>query len=389
MKRKSFNRALRVSIVAMGLASLLPDLAMAQSSVTLYGGIDEGIDYVNNSAGSSLVRLRDGTWDGMLGSRFGLSGVEDLGGGLKTVFKLEAGFDATNGESLQGSREFGRLAYVGLADDRLGIVTIGRQYDFMTDYMQPVTSAGQFGGPFVHAGDIDNTANSFRLNNAIRYASPSFEGVTFGGLYAFSDAGATGTGTTGTWAVAATYAGAGIKLATVFQHTNNPAQQFDEGDFIGNTTGTAIGASGPFSYVGTPRNEQIIGVGGSYTFGAATAGLSFTNTKFDDANGTTSSVTFDNYDVWAKYDITPRTTVGGAFVYSSGEVNYNGETPKYYLVGLFSSYSLSKTTVLYAMGAVQQAGGSAANADIFDYAIADASTTNRQLMTRIGMYHLF
>jgi predicted porin len=138
-----------------------------------------------------------------------------------------------------------------------------------------------------------------------------------------------------------------------------------------------------------PRRAQIIGMGGSYTLAAATAGLTFTSTKFDDANGTTSSVRFDNYDVWAKYEITPKTTMGGAFIYTSGKVNYNGETPKYYLLAFFSSYALSKTTALYAMSAVQQAGGSAPNADIFDYAIADASSTDRQLMVRIGLSHLF
>jgi hypothetical protein len=41
------------------------------------------------------------------------------------------------------------------------------------------------------------------------------------------------------------------------------------------------------------------------------------------------------------------------------------------------------------MVAVQQAGSSATRADIFDYAIADASSNNRQVMMRVGMYHLF
>jgi predicted porin len=388
MKQKWLDHRSIWLFVAVGIVLVCPRMAAAQSTVTLYGGIDEGLDYVNNSGGQSLVRLRDGTWDGMLGSRFGLRGTEDLGGGLKAIFKLEAGFDATNGESLQGSREFGRQAYVGLSDSNLGTVTVGRQYDFMTDYIQPVSSTGQFGGPFIHAGDIDNVGNSFRVNNAIQYVSPTFAGLTAAGMYAFT-AGGTATDTTGLWAVAAKYEHAGLKLATTYEHINDPAQQFDEGDFIDNTTGSGIGASGAFSYVGQPRNEAIFGIGGSYAFGAATAGFTFTNAKFEDANGTTSSVWFDNYDGWAKYEFTSQVTVGGAFVYSSGQVNYNGETPKYYLAGLFSSYALSKQTTLYAEGAVEQAGGSAPVADIFDYAIASASSTTRQVMLRVGIYHLF
>ncbi|MDR8398296.1 porin [Paraburkholderia sp. USG1] len=373
-------------VVALCLAGAA-QAAYADSNVTLYGVIDEGIDYVNNSGGSSLVRLRDGTWDGIYGSRFGLKGAEDLGGGLKAIFRLESGFDATNGKNLQGGRLFGRSAYVGLQDDRYGTVTFGRQYDLVTDYLQPVTSNGQFTGPFVHAGDIDNTANTYRIDNAVKYVSPSIAGLTLSGMYSFS--GSTTLGTTGMWSVAAAWEHAGLNLAAVYDHFNNPGLLTNDGNFIVNTTGSAVGASGAFSYVGSPRNQQIIGVGGSYAIGDATAGFTYTNTRFDDANGTTSSVVFNNYDIWLKYSITPSTTVGGAYIYSDGKVNYNGERPKYHTAGLFASYTLSKTTMLYAMGAFQQAAGDAKQADIYDYAIADASSTNRQLMFRVGMNHRF
>jgi predicted porin len=44
----------------------------------------------------------------MQGSRWGVFGTEDLGGGLKAVFRLESGFDVNNGSMSQGSRLFGR-----------------------------------------------------------------------------------------------------------------------------------------------------------------------------------------------------------------------------------------------------------------------------------------
>lgn len=382
-KKRAFGFMALTALCAAGVTQS----ARADSSVTLYGVIDQGIDYVNNSGGNSLVRLRDGTWDGIYGSRFGLRGAEDLGGGLKAIFRLESGFDATDGKSLQDGRLFGRSAYVGLSDDRYGTVTLGRQYDLVVDYLQPVTSNGQFTGPFVHAGDIDNTANSYRVDNAVKYASPSFDGLTFSGMYAFS--GSTTLGTTAMWSVAAAYQRAGLNLAAVYDHFNNPGARIDDGNFIGNTAGSAVGASGAFSYVGDPRNQKIAGVGGSYAFGKTTAGFAYTDTRFDDANGTTSSVVFDNYDFWLKYSVTSAVTVGGAYIYTDGKVNYNGARPKYHTAGLFASYDLSKTTSLYAMGSFQQAAGDAKHADIFDYAIADASTTNRQLMFRAGMYHRF
>jgi predicted porin len=388
--RKAYESKLVMRMISgMAVAALMPSLAAAQSSVSLYGVIDEGIDYVNNSGGHALWRMRDGTYDGMYGSRWGLKGEEDLGGGLKALFKLESGFSLENGELRQGGREFGRQAYVGLSKDDLGTVTLGRQYDSVVDYVQPVTAAGQIGGPFVHGGDIDNTDNSFRVNNAIKYTSPSLAGATFGGMYAFTNSNAPGTGTTGMWSVGASYALGGFNAGAAYFYAKNPASLFTDGDFVSNTTGSAIGASGPFSYVGNPSNEQIVGVGVSYTAGGALVGIDYTNTKFDDANGTTSAVTFSNYEVWGTYNVTKNLLVGAAYCFTDGKVDYDDSSPKYHQVSLMTSYSLSKRTTLYAMGAFQQAAGAAKQADIFDFSIADASTTNRQLMFRTGIVHKF
>ncbi|WP_256258783.1 porin, partial [Burkholderia ubonensis] len=95
--------------------------AFAQNSVTLYGLIDEGFNYTNNvrvnGVGKTNYQLASGYAQG---SRWGLRGSEDLGGGLKAVFVLESGFDVNNGRLGQGSRMFGRQAYVGLSESRFG-----------------------------------------------------------------------------------------------------------------------------------------------------------------------------------------------------------------------------------------------------------------------------
>jgi predicted porin len=104
--------------------------AQAQSSVTLYGSIDEAILYVNNVGGASLLQMQG---DDLESNKWGLKGAEDLGGGLKTVFTLENGFDAGTGALAQGGPEFGREAFVGLASDTLGTLTVGRQDDPTVD----------------------------------------------------------------------------------------------------------------------------------------------------------------------------------------------------------------------------------------------------------------
>jgi GBP family porin len=57
----------------------------AQSSVTLYGIVNEAITYSSNQGGHSAVQL---TGNGEYGSRWGLRGAEDLGGGTKAIFTL-------------------------------------------------------------------------------------------------------------------------------------------------------------------------------------------------------------------------------------------------------------------------------------------------------------
>jgi predicted porin len=368
---------------------MIGSVAYAQSSVTLYGVIDQGIDYTNNSGGHSLWHMQDGTYDGVFGSRWGLRGAEDLGGGLSAIFKLESGFSAENGQLRQGGRLFGRQAYVGLKDDKFGTLTLGRQYDSVVDYLQPVTAPGIFGGPIVHAGDIDNTDNSFRVDNSVKYASPVFSGLQFGGVYSFTNTNAPGRGTTGMWSLGATYSTGSLTVAGAYLYAKDPALLFPDGNFVSNTTGADIGAAGPFSYVGNPSNEQVFGAGATYALGNALLGLDYTNTKFDNANGTNESVKFQNYEAFGRYNMTPAWSAGVSYTYTHGDIGYNGEVPLYHQAGLTTSYSLSKRTAIYAFAVYQKAAGAAQQAAIFPGVTGDASSNNHQIALRIGMYHQF
>ncbi|WP_250638365.1 porin [Acidovorax carolinensis] len=102
---------LSLSAAAAGLLALGLAPAHAQgggvpaSGVTIYGVADAGIEWSSNSAGSSR-RLVSG---GALGSRLGFRGVEDLGGGVSAVFRLEQGINLDDGTLGQGgARSAGR-----------------------------------------------------------------------------------------------------------------------------------------------------------------------------------------------------------------------------------------------------------------------------------------
>lgn len=88
-------------------------VANAQSSVTLYGVIDEYINYKHSSSGASITSLEDG--GGIYSSRWGIKGTEDLGGGYSAKFQLESGFLAPSGQFSDSTRIFNRQAWVGLA----------------------------------------------------------------------------------------------------------------------------------------------------------------------------------------------------------------------------------------------------------------------------------
>ena len=137
---------MKTKLSIIGLSLLATTSAFAQSSVTLYGLIDEGIGFTNNSGGHKAWQMQSG-W--VAGDRWGVKGTEDLGGGYKAVFALENGFDLNSGSLGQGGRMFGRQAYVGVQTDRFGSITAGRQYDSVVDYLAPLTANGGYAGwPF-------------------------------------------------------------------------------------------------------------------------------------------------------------------------------------------------------------------------------------------------
>ena len=85
-----------VSVAALGC--LAASTTMAQetpaSSVTLYGIADAGINYVTGLRQGSVTQLASGI---MEGSRWGLKGSEELGGGFKAIFTLESRVELDTG----------------------------------------------------------------------------------------------------------------------------------------------------------------------------------------------------------------------------------------------------------------------------------------------------
>ena len=378
--------------------------AHAQSSVTLYGIIDEGINYNSNLQGGRAFGLESAV---MQGSRWGFRGSEDLGGGLKAIFTLENGFDNNTGKAGQGGLLFGRQAFVGLSHDRWGTLTFGRQYDVNADFVGPLEAASQWSGNIgAHLGDMDNLNDAYRTDNALKYRSPEFGGFSFGAMYSFG--GVPGSvGRDQEWSVAARYASGPLTVAAGYNNVRNPNLAVFGNSLNAAQAAQTDNASAYPSFNGflSANTWQVASVGANYTIGASTFGVVYSNIAFlslgNTANGPNpsgyaGSVHFNIVEANYRYRFTPALSAGVAYVYtnrsriSSASGDNSGAT--YHQAMASVDYAFSARTDVYLLGIFQQASGT----DSLDLpAVASItnqpgpSSSDRQAVIRIGMRHRF
>ncbi|WP_144108059.1 porin [Paraburkholderia sp. BCC1886] len=389
MNRQVF--ALAVS-VALGVVPGAP--AWAQTSVTLYGVLDEGINYTNNAGRGHVYELASGDAQG---SRWGLKGAEELGGGLKAIFQLENGFDVGSGRLNQGGRLFGRQAFAGLSAQNYGSLTFGRQYDSVVDYLAQTTANGSWAGTlFSHPYDNDNTDNSFRLDNTVKYTSPSLSGFQFGGTYSFSND--TGFANNRAYSVGGQYTYSGVLVSAAYLQADNPG--------MGNN-----GAIAANDATFVAARMRVFGGGINYTIGPASAGFVYTNSNYLDPTSTgypgvaplvpllppgvlLNSLKFQNFEVNGKYQISPMLFVGAQYVYTmeTYDASNGGVKPKIHSFGLMADYNLSKRTDLYIQGEYQQVSGDSTYSildDAFTPGTQSPSSTSKQVVVRAAIRHKF
>ncbi len=189
---------MKKSLIALAALSTIAGSVAAQSTVTISGRIDQSI--AAHDAGvanqGKISKVNSNTY---ATSRITLSGVEDLGGGVKAGFFLETGLSpdaGTAGSTSTTGQFFSREANMYISDAKLGELRIGKITASQTDsdvFVNATTShvAGmnqallgkQSGTAIDGAGD--------NANNTIAYTSPTFAGVT---LQVFRAAGEDATG---------------------------------------------------------------------------------------------------------------------------------------------------------------------------------------------------
>jgi predicted porin len=166
---------MKYPLLTLAMLGMFAGTASAQNNVTLYGVVDAGLNWLDNGA-TSTTRLNSGQLNG---SRWGVRGSEDLGGGLSANFQLESGINIDDGTLGQGGLIFGRQAWVGLKGG-FGHVKLGRQNNVL--YVASAFVYDPFGISL--AGDASKFFRLLgsRTNNTIDY---SFSANGFTGELAY------------------------------------------------------------------------------------------------------------------------------------------------------------------------------------------------------------
>lgn len=350
-----------IALFVASLTSFGLSPAFAQENVVLYGIMDLGLARIDNVGGAGTSLLRSGNF---YTSRFGFRGTEDLGGGLRALFNLEAGFAADTGAS--STPFFSRQSWVGLGSNQWGQVTMGRMYPSIADVFIPSLNASYLGnttaaidGAAVGAGSsaarFNNMLGGTRVDNAIKYQSADMSGFKVHAMVALGEAvGSTAAGRM--QSLGGSYASDNIEGGLVY-HERKCIE----------ATGCAAGKD----------NDKILGLGGSYKLNSVRYGMIYTKQK------NALNVQGNNADI---IDLLVRVPIG-QWVATGGYQILNDKTPLNQDVRQFNlagTYLLSKRTSLYGLYSRQSVknGGKAGMYSV-------TSDNDKQSQFSAGIVHTF
>jgi predicted porin len=357
--------------IFVGLLNLvLMSSAFAQSSVTLSGLIDAGVSYVSNEGGHGNLKFDDGI---VVPNLLEFSGREDLGGGTAAIFKLSDQFTLGTGSILAGDSLFSRTAMVGLDSSTAGRLTLGNQYDFMTDSLvfgnddAAAYASGLYdfrNGPFSKLALPDNPTGAFNwdrmagdtVENSVKYVSPTYGGFSAGAMYGFGGA----AGSIGA------------------NNASSLGLNYNRGLFGLNAAYTNV----KYDVAGEQDSVRNWGAGAHYKFNQVLATALFT-TVHNSANGG---------GIWqgelgASYQFAATWALSGVYMYMKGNAEVDNDHAHQLTAML--SYDLSKRSFVYIDGVYQRAnhGTNALIDGVLDESGGSSNAT--QLIARVGFQTRF
>lgn len=316
------------SLVAVAALLVVAGAAQAESSVKLYGYVEGTVgSYENFNLSTGKVERTTEVGSGnMMTSFIGLSGSEDLGGGLKAEFALESFLANDSGATLANMAGgfWGRASWVGLSGD-FGRVILGQYDNAMFTYgllYNPFGSSMVFSPTMVsYYGLSGGIPASLGYDtgwvNSVTYETPSFGGFTASLQVAPKETTAKGDAKNA-YAVSAAYNAGALSVMGVY---------------------TSSGVTGP-AYVARQKNYAL---GASYDFGVAKLMGQYSVVK-DETGGADDKAKF------FQIGVSVPVTAAGNLLVSYGQTKYEDGVvePKLKQFSVGYDYSLSKRTGVYA-----------------------------------------
>jgi predicted porin len=377
MKKKLLTAAIAAA-VALPMA--------AQAGVSIYGKVHVSLDWVESTVQSyffdengilDFTGRKDSTWllesgAGFRDSRIGFKGSEDLGNGLKAIWKMEVAANLDNSGELFQS---GRNAYIGLASD-WGTFLGGRHDTPMK------ISTGKLDYFADTLADYNDTLGiqDIRAPNVVAYISPNMNGLTFaiaGHTSERSDDADISNG----WSTALMYSNNGLFAAVAYEDLGDSAFCIDPPSCDNLSGGPISGIAKTKWRVGLGWEGNNFGVAGVYEDRQDVGGEFFEGVGLD-RDG-------KSYQISGKY-MFGNNTVKGMW----GQVDDDVLADKRDSWAIGWDYSLSKRTMAYMLYADSEYGlrGSTTKPDLsIDLAAdpADITFQDKAKGFSIGMIHTF
>ena len=319
---------MKKSLLALAAIAAVSGSAFAQSSVTIYGQIDQGVGQQSESVKNREVLAGSA-------NRLGFRGVEDLGGGLKAFFEFQHRFSADTGVA-NGTFWDGK-SFVGL-QTAFGSVYLGREDN--PAYALSQAAGDPWGTDTVAQNTtiLNGRIGTNRYANSVNYRG-TFGGFTFGAQIAEADGTkAQSTGADRPWSVAAVYTGGPFTIGVGHENPADADAQW-----------TTINGAWDFKFV------KLIGL-----YGFGDTGLNTPNPTGPNVNGVAFPTNIRNFNSLGRNDERTAFIIGLTAPIGNGELkasygqleNENSITGAKTKLdkqwGLGYHYALSKRTTIYA-----------------------------------------
>ena len=332
------SQSKHVQFAATALALAMSAAASAQTAnVELAGQLGISITHKNNqTGGGSLNDVGDNT---LAGSWFRISGSENLGGGMRVLFRLESSvaLDTGNSGAPAAGKFFNRQAWIGLETGRSGAITVGRQFHAATDRAIRSFDVFNLAGSNLHVTPLalfgvnrygTAPANDSRVDNSIKYRVGVPGVVDAAVSYGLGEVAGNGT-------LGKSYSGE-ISSTTKMYSVGALAYRVN--------APAAIAATGA-----VPRHTTW-GVGGNVTFGTIRPYLAWYDTKLDNTTAGRLTQTNKILHVGVSWRGLGATTLSGGYYHDKG-TSLNGIAGRNGVkdtIVLGADYAMSKRTSLTA-----------------------------------------